>query len=258
MTQSLFILFTERFLGEGLQPGDDSTIAQAAGTRFEGESTAHRKTLPTFIQMYLLWSSRPQPFAALRFASMPHAAFTAAFARIATVAAPAAAALALAACASTPVAPHAPAPVVSAQPTPAGTSATPAPASPTTAATSLPAYLDPNSPVSQQRSVYFPFDNASYRPQDKAVVELQGRYLAQHPEVHVMVAGNTDERGGSEYNLALGERRAQTVKSALGLLGVQDAQVEAVSYGKEKPRATGHDEAAWQQNRRADFVYPAR
>ncbi len=76
--------------------------------------------------------------------------------------------------------------------------------------------------------------------------------------MHVTVAGNTDERGGSEYNLALGQRRAQSVKSALGLLGVQDAQVEAVSYGKEKPRATGHDEAAWQQNRRADFVYPAK
>ncbi len=76
--------------------------------------------------------------------------------------------------------------------------------------------------------------------------------------MHVTVSGNTDERGGSEYNLALGQRRAQSVKSALGLLGVQDAQVEAISYGKEKPKATGHDEAAWQQNRRADVVYPTK
>ncbi|MBC7663970.1 MAG: peptidoglycan-associated lipoprotein Pal [Caulobacter sp.] len=190
---------------------------------------------------------------------MPNAALTAVFARIATAAGPAAAALALAACASTPVAPPAPAPVTTAAQIPVNAGvATPPPAATPSMATALPAYLDPNSPVSQQRSVYFPFDNAAYRPQDKAVVELQGQYLVQHPEVHVSIIGNTDERGGSEYNLALGERRAQTVKSALGLLGVKDAQVEAVSYGKEKPKATGHDEAAWQQNRRADFVYPAK
>ncbi len=188
---------------------------------------------------------------------MQKAALTALFARIATAAAPAAAVLALAACASTPVAPPpAPAPVAAATPAPAAAPA-PTPVAPPTAAP-LPAYLDPNNPVSQQRSVYFPFDKDTFNASDKAVVELQGRYLAQHPEVHVTVAGNTDERGGSEYNLALGQRRAQSVKSALGLLGVQDAQVEAVSYGKEKPRATGHDEAAWQQNRRADFVYPAK
>ena len=165
-------------------------------------------------------------------------------------------ALALAACASKPIAPPAPAPVAAAAPMPVA--AAPAPiAAPPAAATALPAYLDPNSPISQQRSVWFAFDDSSFRAQDKAVIELQGRYLAQHPELHVTVAGNTDERGGSEYNLALGQRRAQSVKSALGVLGVQDSQVEAVSYGKEKPKATGHDEAAWQQNRRADVVYPA-
>ena len=187
---------------------------------------------------------------------MQHADFTAAFARIATAAAPVAAALALAACASTPVAPPpAPAPVVAAAPAPAPAPVA-APVAPPVAAP-LPAYLDPNDPVSQKLSVYFPFDNATFNADDKGVVELQGRYLAQHPQVHVTVAGNTDERGGSEYNLALGQRRAQSVKSALGLLGVKDGQVEAISYGKEKPKATGHDEAAWQQNRRADFVYPA-
>ena len=188
---------------------------------------------------------------------MQNAALTAVFARIATTAAPAAAALALAACASTPVAPPpAPAPVVAATPAPVAAPA-PTPVAPP-AATPLPAYLDPNNPVSQQRSVYFPFDKDTFNAADKAVVELQGHYLAQHPEVHVTVSGNTDERGGSEYNLALGQRRAQSVKSALGLLGVQDAQVEAISYGKEKPKATGHDEAAWQQNRRADVVYPTK
>ena len=175
-----------------------------------------------------------------------------AFTRVAALGA----ALALAACASKPIAPPAPAPVADAAPAPVA--AAPAPvAAPPAVATALPAYLDPNSPISQQRSVWFGFDDATFRAQDKSVIELQGRYLAQHPELHVQVAGNTDERGGSEYNLALGQRRAQSVKSALDVLGVKDSQVEAVSFGKEKPKAEGHDEAAWQQNRRADIVYPA-
>jgi peptidoglycan-associated lipoprotein len=179
------------------------------------------------------------------------------FARIASIGAPVAAALALAACASKPLDQPAPAPVVTAMQTPVGAATAPAPMTAPSVASPLAAYLDPNSPVSQQRSVWFAYDNDGLRAQDKAVVELQGRYLAQHADVHVTVAGNTDERGGSEYNLALGQRRAQSVKTALGLLGVKDTQVEATSYGKEKPRATGHDEAAWQQNRRADFMYPS-
>ena len=177
---------------------------------------------------------------------------TTVFTRAATLGA----ALALAACASKPIAPPAPAPVATAAPAPVAAAPAPIASPPPAVATALPSYLDPNSPISQQRSVYFAFDDSSFRSEDKAVIELQGRYLAQHPEIHVTVAGNTDERGGSEYNLALGQRRAQSVKSALGVLGVQDAQVEAVSYGKEKPKAAGHDEAAWQQNRRADVVYP--
>ena len=180
--------------------------------------------------------------------------FSARLARIATLAAPVGAALALAACASKPIAPPAPAPVATAAPVAAAPA--PAPVAAPPVAMPLAAYLDPNSPISQQRSVYFAFDNDALRSQDKAVVELQGRYLAQHPDLHISVAGNTDERGGSEYNLALGQRRAQSVKTALGVMGVKDAQVEAISYGKEKPKAAGHDEAAWQQNRRADFMYP--
>ena len=184
-----------------------------------------------------------------------------ALARLLTVSLPVASALALAACASAPAARSAPAPVVTALQAPVGGAA--AQTQPVMASSSVATPLgggsiDPNSPLGQQRSVYFAFDESSYRSQDKAVVELQGNYLAQHPDVHVSIAGNTDDRGGSEYNLALGQRRAQSVKTALGLLGVKDAQVEAVSYGKEKPRATGHDEAAWQQNRRADFVYPSK
>ena len=184
-----------------------------------------------------------------------------ALSRLAAVATPVAAALALAACASKPIASSNPAPVTTATQVSTGTASTSAPATgsaPSGDASALAPYLDPNSALSRQHSVWFAFDDSSYRAQDKATVELQGQFLAQHPDVHVTIAGNTDERGGSEYNLALGQRRAQSVKTALGLLGVKDAQVEAVSYGKEKPQATGHNEAAWQQNRRADFLYPTK
>ena len=191
---------------------------------------------------------------------MPLESRPAAVIRIATVAGSVAVALALTACANKPADQSAPsqAPVVTATQTPVGNVQQAAPAAPSVATPlAAAAYLDPNSPIYQQRSVWFAYDNDALHAQDKAVVELQGRYLAQHPGVRVTVAGNTDERGGSEYNLALGQRRAQSVKSALGLMGVKDAQVEATSYGKEKPKATGHDESAWQQNRRADFLYPS-
>ncbi|HKB54986.1 MAG TPA: peptidoglycan-associated lipoprotein Pal, partial [Ramlibacter sp.] len=117
---------------------------------------------------------------------------------------------------------------------------------------------DPNSPVSRQRSVYFGFDDYAIRSQDRPVIEIQGRYLASHPAVNVRVEGNTDERGSTEYNLALGQRRAQAVVNALRLMGAKDSQMEPVSWGKEKPKAQGHDEAAWSQNRRVDVVYPSR
>ena len=161
----------------------------------------------------------------------------------------------LAACASKPLPPP-PAPVP--PPPPPIPAPAPAPMAAPAPAAAIPEYLDPNSPISQKRSVYFDFDSSSIRADGKPVVELQGQYLAKHPDLHVRVEGNTDERGGSEYNLALGQRRAQAVKSALQIYGVQDAQVEPVSFGKEKPRAPGHDEDAWAQNRRADIAYPQR
>ena len=184
---------------------------------------------------------------------------TATLSRLATVATPIAAAVALAACSSTPIAssPSGPAPVVTATATPVSQSGAPL-ASSSAQATPLSglggAGLDAD--VLRSNSVFFAYDDSNFRAQDKPVVELQARYLNQHAQAKVLVAGNTDERGGSEYNLALGQRRAQSVKSALELLGVKDAQVEAVSYGKEKPKAPGHDEAAFAQNRRADFIYP--
>jgi peptidoglycan-associated lipoprotein len=118
-----------------------------------------------------------------------------------------------------------------------------------------PLHLDPNSALSRERSVYFEFDNSVLDQGGIAIVERHGQYLARNGALKVTVQGHTDERGGSEYNLALGQRRAEAAKSALKLLGVKESQVEAMSYGKEKPMATGHEEAAWRQNRRADITY---
>ncbi|CAG9236299.1 Peptidoglycan-associated protein [Paraburkholderia tropica] len=113
---------------------------------------------------------------------------------------------------------------------------------------------DPNSPLAK-RSVYFDFDSYAVKDDYQSVVQAHAQYLKTHPERHVLIQGNTDERGTSEYNLALGQKRAEAVRKALSLMGVPDSQMEAVSLGKEKPVAQGHDEASWAQNRRADLVY---
>jgi len=113
---------------------------------------------------------------------------------------------------------------------------------------------DPNSPLAK-RSIYFDFDSYSVKADYQSLLEAHAAYLKSHPQRHVLLQGNTDERGTSEYNLALGQKRAEAVRRALSLLGVPDSQMEAVSLGKEKPMATGHDESAWAQNRRTDLVY---
>jgi len=105
------------------------------------------------------------------------------------------------------------------------------------------------------RSVYYEFDKSNLKPQDEKLIEANADYLRQHADLKVRVEGNADERGSKEYNLALGQRRAESVTRAMGLLGVGGDRVEAVSYGEEKPRASGHDEQAWAQNRRSDIVY---
>jgi peptidoglycan-associated lipoprotein len=119
----------------------------------------------------------------------------------------------------------------------------------------VPAYLDPNSPIYKQRSVYFDFDVFTIKPQYNSVLEQHAAYLKAHPELQVRLEGNADERGGREYNLALGQKRSESVKRALTTLGAGAGQQEAVSFGEEKPKATGHDEAAWAENRRVDIVY---
>lgn len=133
---------------------------------------------------------------------------------------------------------------------------TPEPVKPVVAPPAAP--IDPlNDPKSilAKRSVYFEFDRSSINESDVAVVEAHGRYLVDHAARTVRLEGNCDERGGREYNLALGQRRADAVRERLKVLGVATSRIETISLGKEKPRNTGHNDAAWAENRRADIVY---
>jgi peptidoglycan-associated lipoprotein len=126
---------------------------------------------------------------------------------------------------------------------------------PVTGATPTTDELDnPDSPLAK-RSVYFDFDSYTLKSDALPLLRAHADYLRSHPARHVLIQGNTDERGTDEYNLALGQRRSEAVLHELESLGVPDAQLEAVSLGKEKPVALGHDEASWAQNRRADLVY---
>jgi peptidoglycan-associated lipoprotein len=105
------------------------------------------------------------------------------------------------------------------------------------------------------RSVYFDYDSFVVRDDGKPVVENHSGYLNKNKGRKILVQGNTDERGGTEYNLALGQKRAEAVRKAMTAMGVADTQIEAVSLGEEKPKAQGSTEAAWAENRRADIVY---
>lgn len=113
---------------------------------------------------------------------------------------------------------------------------------------------DPQS-ILAKRSIYFDYDSYSIKEEFRPVVEAHAKYLNSHKDRKIIIQGNTDDRGGAEYNLALGQKRAEAVRKALVLLGVSDEQIEAVSFGKEKPKALGSDEAAWAENRRADIAY---
>jgi peptidoglycan-associated lipoprotein len=104
------------------------------------------------------------------------------------------------------------------------------------------------------RSVYFPFDVDVVQAADRATVQSHGEYLAKNKSAKVRVEGNADERGSSEYNLSLGQRRANNVKKLLVLSGAKSAQVETISFGEEKARCQDHNEGCWSQNRRADIV----
>ncbi|MGH8618066.1 MAG: peptidoglycan-associated lipoprotein Pal [Burkholderiales bacterium] len=117
-----------------------------------------------------------------------------------------------------------------------------------------PRLTDPKNILSK-RSVFFDFDSNAVKDEFKPLVTAHGTYLRDNRGRKVVIQGNTDERGSREYNIALGQRRADSVKQMMLLLGAQEAQLESVSFGKEKPRNPGHDEAAWAENRRADIVY---
>lgn len=115
---------------------------------------------------------------------------------------------------------------------------------------------DPKSTLSQ-RSIYFDIDKYEVKDEHKDLVAAHAKYLVANRGFKVLIQGNTDESGSSEYNLSLGQKRADAVKRSLTLLGAREDQLESVSLGKEKPKNPGHDAAAWAENRRADILYRA-
>jgi peptidoglycan-associated lipoprotein len=116
---------------------------------------------------------------------------------------------------------------------------------------------DPNSPLAK-RSVFYPFDVSVVQAADRPLLEAHAKYLSAHPDQHVRLEGNCDERGSNEYNLALGQRRADGVKKLLMIGGVKESQITTVSYGEEKPKLTCHEEKCWKENRRTDLDYGAK
>jgi peptidoglycan-associated lipoprotein len=113
---------------------------------------------------------------------------------------------------------------------------------------------DPNSPLAK-RSVFYELDKYDVRDEYRPLLQAHGKYLADHRSTKMLVQGNCDERGSREYNIALGQRRAEGVKRMLVLMGATDSQIEPVSLGEEKPRCSEHSEACWSQNRRSDMLY---
>jgi len=164
--------------------------------------------------------------------------------------------LLVAGCSSVKLDEQSPAPITDASSGAGGTKTDPRAVAPVTAASSqaVDPFTDPANPLSK-KSVFFDFDSFVVKSEFQPLVEAHGKYLANNSGRRINVEGNTDERGGREYNLALGQKRAEAVKQRLMLMGARDAQIETVSFGKEKPRASGSTEEAWAQNRRADIVY---
>jgi peptidoglycan-associated lipoprotein len=113
---------------------------------------------------------------------------------------------------------------------------------------------DPSNILSR-RSVYFDYDSNVVKDEFRNLIQAHTKYLIDNKNARVRLEGNTDERGSREYNLALGQRRADAVKKIMVVLGVPEARLETISFGEEKPKSPGHDESAWSQNRRTDIVY---
>jgi peptidoglycan-associated lipoprotein len=123
------------------------------------------------------------------------------------------------------------------------------------ATTALTAQQQALAALTAKRIVYFAYDSSEISPEYVGVVAAHAAYLVKYPTAHVRLEGHTDERGSREYNIGLGERRAQAVRKALMLQGVAESQLTTVSYGEERPAADGSDEAAYAQNRRVEIVH---
>jgi len=108
-------------------------------------------------------------------------------------------------------------------------------------------------PITLDRVIYFDFDSYAVKDEFRPIVEAHANLLKANPSAKEVAEGHTDERGGSEYNLALGQKRAEAVVKQMEVLGVGESQLEAVSYGKERPAVDGHDESAWAKNRRVEL-----
>ncbi|GMR08060.1 MAG: hypothetical protein BMS9Abin26_1065 [Gammaproteobacteria bacterium] len=115
--------------------------------------------------------------------------------------------------------------------------------------------LDDPGSVLATRMVYFEFDSSTITPESRAVITAHARYLASNPGVSIVLEGHADERGTREYNVALGEQRANSVRQLMSLSGVSGNQMQTVSYGEERPASSAHDESGWQLNRRVELVY---
>ncbi len=113
---------------------------------------------------------------------------------------------------------------------------------------------DPQSPLSV-RVIYFEYDSSEIKSEYRVAIEAHSAYLNQNAGTKITLEGHADERGSREYNLALGERRAQSVKQQMMLLGVSSSQIRLVSYGEERPAVDGHDASSWEQNRRVEILY---
>jgi len=124
----------------------------------------------------------------------------------------------------------------------------------TTVVTSANALRDPRSPLSR-REIFYDYDSFTVRDEYKPLLEAHAAYLKQNRNARIKVEGNTDERGSREYNLALGQKRSESVKRVLTLLGVSESQIETVSFGEEKPKNPTSSETAYSENRRCDLAY---
>jgi peptidoglycan-associated lipoprotein len=126
---------------------------------------------------------------------------------------------------------------------------------PSLASSKLPPELTDPKSILSKRSIYFDYDKYDVKPEYKDLVASHAKFLISHGQFKMLIQGNTDERGSREYNLALGQKRADAIKKMLTVLGAREDQVESVSLGEEKPKKEGQNEAAWAENRRGDMLY---